>query len=123
MEHILSVHSPQRIFVGAPPSDAQEYLKRFLLALGASASNFARNRRPGGRALIVESKKGPRGLKTTSPVKDIFRAHYLYDSPIALTTPNVVAMLAVATKAERTSQPSVDLAEFSRMMVCGSPFT
>ncbi|KAK5125541.1 hypothetical protein LTR85_000652 [Meristemomyces frigidus] len=123
MEYILSVHSLQRIFVGAPPSDPQEYLKRFLLTLGASASNFARNRRPGGRALIVESKKGPRGLKTTSPVKDIFRAHYLYESPIALTTPNIVAMLAVASKAERTSWPSVDMAEFSRKMIVQRQYT
>ena len=67
-EFILIVHSPSRIFVGAPPTEPQDYHKRFLFALGGSASNFARNRRRGGRALIIESKKGPRGLKTTSPV-------------------------------------------------------
>ncbi|KAF7186234.1 hypothetical protein HII31_12476, partial [Pseudocercospora fuligena] len=125
MDYLISVHSPQRIFVGAPPTDAAEYLKRFLLAMGASASNFARNRRPGGRALIVPSKKGPRGLKTTSPVKDVFGPKYIYreSKAVPLTTPNLVAMLAVASKAERTSTPSVELQAFSREMLLQKQFT
>lgn len=123
MDYLISVHGAQRIFVGAPPTDAAEYQKRFLLALGASASNFARNRRPGGPALIVESKKGPRGLKSTSPVKDIWRAHYLYGEPVALTTPNMVAMLSVASKAERTSVPAVDLQAFTREMIVQRQYT
>lgn len=117
MEYLIKIHSPNRIFVGAPPTEAPDYLKRFALALGASAVNFARNRRPGGRDLIVPSKKGPRGLKTTSPVRDIFRQRYVYDGPIALSTPNIVAMVSVASKAERTSAPSVDMADFARTML------
>ena len=116
IEYILSIYSPTQIFVGAPPTDPKEYHKRFLLALGDSASNFAGNRRPGGAQLIVESQKGPRGLKTTSPVKDIFRSRYIDGNAATLSTANVIAMLAVATKAERTSPPAVDTAELSRKM-------
>lgn len=125
IDYMISVHSPQRIFVGVPPSEPSEYLKRFLLALGASASNFARNRRPGGRALLVESKKGPRGLKTTSPVKDIFRDKYVYGKTgsAVLSTANLVAMLAVASKAERTSTPSVDLPSFTGELLAQKKYT
>ncbi|KXT09032.1 hypothetical protein AC579_2546 [Pseudocercospora musae] len=125
IDYLISVHSPQRIFVGTPPTDAAEYLKRFLLAMGASASNFARNRRPGGRALIVPSKKGPRGLKTTSPVKDVFGPKYIYrkSKAVPLTRPNLIAMLAVASKAERTSTPSVELQAFAREMLLQKQFT
>ena len=122
-EYILSVHSPSRVFVGAPPTEPQEYYKRFLLALGGSAGNFARNRRRDGAEVIIESKKGPRGLKTTSPVKDIFSCAYLEGGSAVLSTPNIVAMIAVATRAARTTHPSVDLTTFSRKMVTQKQFT
>ncbi|KAF2172731.1 hypothetical protein M409DRAFT_49268 [Zasmidium cellare ATCC 36951] len=117
MDYIISLHSPQRIFVGAPPTEAIEYLKRFVLALGASATNFARNRRTGGRSLIVESKKGPRGLKTTTPVKDVFHDRYMLGETAKLSTANLIAMLSVAAKAERTSNPSTDLQSLARELV------
>ncbi|KAK4501974.1 hypothetical protein PRZ48_007784 [Zasmidium cellare] len=114
MDYIIALHSPQRLFVGAPPTQPREYLKRFMLALGVSATNFARNRRTGGRSLIVESKKGPRGLKTTTPVKDIFHNRYGLGETAKLSTANLIAMLSVASKAERTNQPSVDLQALSQ---------
>ncbi|KXT03428.1 hypothetical protein AC578_1554 [Pseudocercospora eumusae] len=116
MDYLISVHTPQHIFVGEPPTDAGEYLNRFLLAMGVSASNFARNRRPGGRALPALSEKGPRCLKTTSPVKDVFGPKYIHrtSEAVPLTMPNLLAMLAVASKAERTSTPSVALRDLAR---------
>lgn len=123
MEYVVSLHSAQRIFVGAPPTEPTEYLKRFVLALGGSASNFARNRRRGGPSLIVESKKGPRGLKTTTPVKDIFHLRYVAGDTAKLTTPNIVAMLSVASKAERTSPAPDDLQMFTRQMLTQRQFT
>lgn len=125
MDYLLSVHSPQRILIGAPPTDPQEYLKSFLLALGPSVSIFARNRRlpNSGSTTLPKSKKGARGLKITSPVKDIFRQHYLYNGPLALTRPNIIAMLAVATKAKRTSWPSVNLLDFNQEISALKEFT
>ena len=108
MEYIFGVHSSRRLFVGAPPSEASDYLKRFVYALGGGATTFARNR-VAGRSLIVHSKKGPRGLKTTTPVRDIFEPRYIKGEQAVLSKGNLVAMSAVAVKAERTSPVSVDL--------------
>jgi hypothetical protein len=104
-EYLYQLHTPQRLFVGAPPKDPQEYLKRFLLMLGASASNFARNRRQGGSNMVVPSKKGPRGLKTTSPVRDTFAPRYVDTKSAVLSTSNITAMVSVANKAQRTHPP------------------
>ncbi|KAK4569715.1 hypothetical protein LTR86_002683 [Recurvomyces mirabilis] len=123
MDYILDTHSPSRIFVGTPPTEPQDFLKRFTLALGVSASNFARNRRPGGMALITASKKGPRGLKTTSPVKYIFREKFIAGGPINLSPANVIAMLAVATKTPPIGPTSIDVAELSTMMAAQKQFT
>lgn len=108
IEYVIATHSAKRLFVGAAPTEPSDYLKRFVLALGGSAQNFARNRR-GGQGLIIQSKKGPRGLKTTTPVRDIFAARYVHGQETFLTKGNITAMLAVVLKAERTSPVSVDL--------------
>ncbi|KAK5151131.1 hypothetical protein LTS14_009627 [Recurvomyces mirabilis] len=113
IDYVLDTHSASRIFVGAPPTEPQDFLKRFTLALGVSASNLARNRRPGGTALITAAKKGPRGLKTTSPVKDIFHEKFIAGGPINLSPANIVVMLAVATKTPPIGPTSVDVAAFS----------
>lgn len=47
-EYTYQLHTSQRVFVGAPSKNPQDYLKRFFLMLGGSVSNFARNRRHGG---------------------------------------------------------------------------
>ncbi|CAK1366228.1 unnamed protein product [Cercospora beticola] len=110
IEYMIETHSAKRLFVGAPPSEPSDYLKRFVLALGGSAATFARNRRPGGgRSLIVHSKKGPRGLKTTTPVRDTFEPRYVDHDQAVVSKANLVAMLSVAMKARRTNSPSVDL--------------
>ncbi|EME82467.1 uncharacterized protein MYCFIDRAFT_88405 [Pseudocercospora fijiensis CIRAD86] len=123
MEYLLQLHTAKRLFVGAPPTEPSEYHKRFLLALGGSAVNFARNRRAGGRSIIVESKRGPRGLKTTTPVRDAFESRYVRNETAALTRPKLVAMLAVATKAERVAPPSIDLQAFSKEVLAQQHFT
>lgn len=45
MELLLALHSSEAFFAGDPPSDLEEYLKRFLLSMAYSATNFAKNRR------------------------------------------------------------------------------
>lgn len=54
------------IFVGDPPKTPEDYLKRFALSMGYSASAFARNKRPRG-SLLEASKTGPRGMQELAP--------------------------------------------------------
>lgn len=114
-EYICQLHTPQRVFVGGPPKDPGEYFKRFTLMLGArtSAANFARNKRSSGRASIIESKKGPRGLKETSPMKDIFYPRYVENGNAVLSPGNLSALVAVANKAQRTHAPLCDIEQLS----------
>lgn len=44
-EYIYQIHTQQRILVGDPPAKPEDYLKRFVLALGGGAAHFARKRR------------------------------------------------------------------------------
>ena len=112
-EYIYQLHTPQRVFVGAPPRDPQDYLKRFFLMLGGSVSNFARNRCHGGSNMIVESKKGPRGLKTTTPVKEIFHPRYVGDGNAVLSTGNLTALVSIANKAQRMHEPLCNIEQLA----------
>jgi hypothetical protein len=116
-EYIYQLHPPQRIFVGSPPTDPQDYHKRALLMFGASASNFAVNLRQGGKQQEVAlSKKGPRGLKTTTPVRETFQQRYIGDKSAALNRGNINGMMAVVKKAPRTSPPLTDIDQLVREM-------
>ncbi|KAM0701246.1 hypothetical protein Q7P35_011607 [Cladosporium inversicolor] len=112
-EYIYKLHTPQRVFVGAPPKDPQDYFKRFFLMLGGSISNFARNRRHGGSSMIVESKKGPRGLKTTTPARDIFQPRYVGDGNAVLSTGNLTALASIANKAQRMHDPPCNVEQLA----------
>jgi hypothetical protein len=94
-EYMYQIHTANRMLVGAPPTHPQDYLKRHLLALGASATIFASNRRVGD-ASVASSKKGPRRLKSTTPLKDIFLKRYNNGAP---------AIRPMAAKARRYSAP------------------
>jgi hypothetical protein len=82
--------------------------------LGASAPNFAPNRRQGGKQEMIQSKKGPRGLKTTSPVRDIFQSRYIGNKNAVLNRANISAMMSVAKKAQRTCPPLTDIDQLVR---------
>lgn len=85
MEYLISVHTTQRIFVGGPPTRPEDFFKRFQMVLGASALNFARNRRA---IRPQESSKdaGSRRLRKSMPIHDIFRARYCsYETRAELT--------------------------------------
>ena len=125
LDYLISVHSPRRIFAGAPPTDLREYSKRFALVLGRHANNDFVT----GTAGLSHSLGGsrtrtaPRTLKTTSPVKDIFRPRYVDGGIANLNSQNIVAMLSVATKLERTSRPLVNLPDFSKDMKAQSEYS
>lgn len=122
IEYIIETHSAKRLFVGAPPSEPSDYLKRFIYVLGGSASTFARDRRQGG-TLVIMHRKGPRGLKTTTPVRDVFQPRYVGRDQAVLSKANLTAMLSVATKARRTSSPSEDLETLHVQVSNQSDFT
>jgi hypothetical protein len=70
MDQVIKFHGESQIFVGAPPKTMVECFRQVSLMLGISAQTFARNRRMTG---TVNSKNGPRGLKDSSPIGELFR--------------------------------------------------
>lgn len=113
-EYLYQLQMAQRILAGGAPKDPQEYLQRFLTIHGAGASKFARDRQPGGIEMAVKAKKNPRGLKTTSPVKDIFYAQVVRNADAVLSRSNLSALLAVANKNQRSHPPLDDVEALSR---------
>lgn len=106
IDYVINVHSSARMFAGlAVPTDRAAYLSQLYLTMGASPATFAGN----GLARFVSgdtthfraSSKGPKGLKTTYPVRDIFWTRYADDAlPNAqMSIANITAMLSVAKKA------------------------
>ncbi|KAL1963061.1 hypothetical protein VTN77DRAFT_8707 [Rasamsonia byssochlamydoides] len=65
------------IFVGSRPKTPEDYLKRFALSMGYSASSFARNKRGGP---LEASKTGPKGMVELAPVAQMFKARYCHGS-------------------------------------------
>src|SRR5690606_30755574 len=63
-----------QIFPGGPPRAPEDYLKRFCLSMGYSATVFARDRRNPTR--VEESRKGPMGFQELAPVMRIFKDRY-----------------------------------------------
>ena len=70
MEQAISLHTEKQIFVGAAPENINDSWKQTCLMLGYSASSFAQNRR---QMKLAASKMGPRGLKDTSILSELFR--------------------------------------------------
>ena len=79
MEMVISMQSPEALFVGDAPSTLEDYLKRYLLSMGYSATNFASNRRPG--AGMASSSRGPRVMQELGKVCKLFGARYYNNSP------------------------------------------
>lgn len=71
MELLFVLH--ENFFVGGRPKTPDDYLKRFVLSLGASASTFAKNKR---NQQMGESKRGPRSLTELAPVARMFHQRY-----------------------------------------------
>lgn len=113
-EYIYQIHTQQRILVRDPPAKPEDYLKRFVLALGGGAAHFARKRRRELADTLQMSKKGPRGLKMTIPVRDVFQKRYTQGAQAVLSTPNMLAMLGIAIRSVRPCKPSIDAKAFFR---------
>lgn len=73
MELVITLQSTETLFVGNRPKSLEDYLKRFELSMGHSASAFAKNRRPNASTL---SSRGPRTTKRLCQVAELFVGRY-----------------------------------------------
>lgn len=73
MELVIALQSTEIMFVGDRPKGLEEYLKRFLLCMGYSATNFAPNRR---KSVPAVSSRGPRGLEKLCKVGSLSADRY-----------------------------------------------
>lgn len=74
LDVIVPLQGEKTFFIGEAPKSAEDCLKRFALAMGASASNLAKStRRKKGLTL---SKRGPKGLKELGPVLQTFKGRF-----------------------------------------------
>ncbi|RDW79076.1 uncharacterized protein DSM5745_05928 [Aspergillus mulundensis] len=72
MDLILYWHP--EIFVGARPARPEDYLKRFNLSTGVSATAYGRNRRHTPR--LPESRSGPKGIQPIANISRMFFERY-----------------------------------------------
>ncbi|KAM5342265.1 hypothetical protein ACJ41O_013231 [Fusarium nematophilum] len=84
MDVVQTLLGNSNFFVGDRPKTTEEYLKRYLLQMGYSASAFVRrsDRLPQnpGRHRSLASRAGPRGIKDVAPVSSMFIERYLRHS-------------------------------------------
>ncbi|KAI9737302.1 MAG: hypothetical protein M1818_005835 [Claussenomyces sp. TS43310] len=80
LEAVIRIQGKERIFIGDYPKNAKEYLNRFCLLMGVSATNFAINRQETtpGQAKLKAAKRGPRQATDISDVNRAFRDQYLF---------------------------------------------
>ncbi|KAJ9612123.1 hypothetical protein H2200_003720 [Cladophialophora chaetospira] len=92
MDLLLSIQDQERMFVGEAPKSADQYLRRYSLAMGYSASNFAKNKRRQNRA--TASAAGPRSLREQAEVSRMFMQRYVRGgSTTEMTTQDVENVL------------------------------
>lgn len=84
IELVISLQGSDKFFVGEPPKELEDYLKRFMLSMGYSAALFANNPRKKAHAV---STKGPRQLMKLCAVGQLFAGTYCNnDADVAWTT-------------------------------------
>lgn len=90
MNEVIALHGEDRVFVGGRPATILDCYKQVCLVLGYSVEQFAKNRRS---KKTVVSKNGPRGLKASSLLGEIFRTGLESDGSMAFTMHNVEELL------------------------------
>jgi hypothetical protein len=79
IEAVIDIQGKERIFVGDYPTSTDEYIKRFCIVMGYSATMFAPNRRGGRNTPQTQtpaSRRGPRQMTATSAAADVFLGQY-----------------------------------------------
>lgn len=71
----ILANSAERIFIGGRPDKPQEYPRRFLLAMGMSATMWAADKNP--QSGIKQSTKGPRKMLASPAIAEIYEKRYI----------------------------------------------
>ncbi|KAL3423589.1 hypothetical protein PVAG01_05336 [Phlyctema vagabunda] len=90
MDRVIELHGEDQVFVGSAPKTSLSYFRQVNVMMGCSIRQFAKNRRD---YAPVDSKKGARSLKLSSPLGDLFLAGLDEECSVALTLHNVEALL------------------------------
>jgi hypothetical protein len=72
LDIVIGLQQPKTFFIGEAPITPDECLKRFALAMGASAANLAKSTRT--KRGLIHSKKGPKGLKELGSTMQAFKS-------------------------------------------------
>lgn len=87
MHVVRSLLGISNFFVGGPPQNPEEYLRRFMLQIGISAAAVTNNRR---RRAPLASKSGSRMINKGALVSCMFMDRYLYNTGQVEWTPEHV---------------------------------
>ena len=90
MEMLISLQSEETFFVGEHPKSPEEYVKRFALNMGYSATNFAKDHRENAP---IASKKGPRGLSELCPTAKLCVGRYCENNATVAWTREAVELI------------------------------
>ena len=91
MEVLISLQSDRTLFIGDRPTRLEEYLKRFALSMGYSATAFAKDKR---KNTVVASSKGPRGLSELGTVSKLLFGRYCNnDREVAWTRESILSII------------------------------
>ncbi|KAF5536712.1 hypothetical protein FPHYL_12922 [Fusarium phyllophilum] len=109
MDVVRSLLGDSNFFVGSPPKNKDEYLNRFLLQMGYSASAITTHKgrllRQPKRHQDMASRAGPRGIEDGVPVSRMFFERYLQKSgQVNLTPENVDAIISRSNYLEDSSE-------------------
>jgi hypothetical protein len=109
---VRSLLSDSNFFVGNPPKNKDEYLNKFLLQTGYSASAITAHKgcplRQSKSHQDMASRSGPPGIKDGVPVSSIFIERYLGQSgQVSLTPENVDYIISGSNYLENHSENDV----------------
>lgn len=106
MERVVSMHGPENLFVGAAPTTFGDCLKRFSIAAGMRASEFAPNHH---RKEASNSYLERRHLKQLTPVSSLFAGRYCHADGRTNLGPNDV----IKVLRQKASEESADIYQMS----------
>ncbi|KAI9738395.1 MAG: hypothetical protein M1834_008898 [Cirrosporium novae-zelandiae] len=106
MEKLIQFHGEERIFFGAKPKTVEDSYKKACLTMGVAPGAISfrgGTKRPDSLNHII-SKSGPRGLKDTSIVSEVFKSRYCNNGSIDISVYNIEKLLNELTNADATTK-------------------
>ncbi|KAG5743055.1 hypothetical protein H9Q72_013948 [Fusarium xylarioides] len=119
MDVVRSLLGDSNFFVGSPPKNKDEYLNRFLLQMGYSASAITTHKgrllRQPKRHQDMASRAGPRGIEDGVPVSRMFFERYFQKSgQVDLTRENVDSIISRSNYLEDNSEAELAFVKADR---------